>query len=368
MAGGGPAGQRWALRIARAIAEPLAAAHRKRIVHRDLEPGNVFLVEGGGGETAKLLGFGIARLARVAGARRARDREGVVPGSPRYLSPEQCRGSSTVDARADIYALGCILFEMLCGRPPFTGAQAAELVAAHLTRVPPQVATLVPEVSRGLSALVAMMLAKNPEKRPTSMTEVISLLDAVPPVADPKGTWAAASVGAARLEATAPLPGSPARQGASRAPRRSRDRPERRPAPARRNSSPSLPAAARRDSPAPAARSPERSRSGAAGTTTTNYWQPGRPLQLLLAVPLVAAAVLGVVLLRDKAAEQKRARAAEVAAAEQAAAATPGPSGKPAAPIRPMGLTPEDLAAAAAAAAANAPPEKPGAPARPDAD
>jgi serine/threonine protein kinase len=344
--GSRPAGQRWALRIARAIAEPVAAAHRRGIVHRDLEPGNVFLVEGGGGETVKVLGFGIARLARAAKGR-------ALVGSPRYLSPEQCRGSATVDARADIYALGCMLFEMLCGRPPFTGAQAAELVAAHLTQAPPQVASLAPETSRGLSALVAMMLAKNPEKRPTSMTEVISLLDAVPPVADQRGTWAAASVGAARLETTAPLPGS-ARHAASRASRRSRERPERRPAPARR------------DSPAPSARSPERSRSGATGMTTANYWQPGRPRQLLLAVPLVAAAVLGVFLLRDKAAEEKRARAAEQAAAERAAAARPPE--RPAAPVRSLGLTPEDLAAAAAAAATPAPARKPAAAARPDAD
>src|SRR5207248_990205 len=110
-----------ALSIARQIAGALSAAHGKSIVHRDLKPDNVFLVrdpEMPSGERIKLLDFGIAKLAGDTGINAQKTRTGAVMGTPTYMAPEQCRGVG-VDHCADLYALGCILFEMLCGRPPF---------------------------------------------------------------------------------------------------------------------------------------------------------------------------------------------------------------------------------------------------------
>ena len=116
---------RWqsALAIARQIAGALAAAHGKGIVHRDLKPDNIFLVsdpEVPGGERIKLLDFGIAKLAGESSATVNVTETGSVMGTPTYMAPEQCRGVA-VDHRADLYSLGCIVFELCTGRPPFVG-------------------------------------------------------------------------------------------------------------------------------------------------------------------------------------------------------------------------------------------------------
>src|ERR1041385_790712 len=122
------------LRLIRMICTSLGAVHARGIVHRDLKPANIFLVEDpavAGCERAKLLDFGIAKLAREDAAGLA-TRTGSAIGTPAYMSPEQCRGSDLVDQRSDIYSIGCVLFAMLTGQPPFDVTAPGDLLAAHL--------------------------------------------------------------------------------------------------------------------------------------------------------------------------------------------------------------------------------------------
>jgi serine/threonine-protein kinase len=162
-----------AMRIARQIAAALAAAHARGIVHRDLKPENVILVrdeEAAGGERVKLLDFGIAKLV---GDERVQTTEGVVLGTALYMSPEQCAGSEDIDDRADVYALGVLLYEMFAGGPPFRGESTA-VMRQHLFQEPPP----LPEedaLSEGGRELLRRMLAKEPSRRPR-MEEVAELL------------------------------------------------------------------------------------------------------------------------------------------------------------------------------------------------
>ena len=125
-----------ALRLMRLMCTSLGAAHAKGIVHRDLKPENIFIVSDGavlGGERAKILDFGIAKLSGDdAGG--ATTRTDVLVGTPLYMSPEQCRGGVSVDHRCDIYALGCVMFAMITGKPPFVGNGVGELIVGPLAR------------------------------------------------------------------------------------------------------------------------------------------------------------------------------------------------------------------------------------------
>jgi serine/threonine protein kinase len=124
----GPLPAEQAAAYARCMAEALAAAHDKGIIHRDIKPDNVF-VKPGPPPSAKLVDFGIAKLAgEFHAGLKNRTQTGIVMGTPLYMSPEQCRGAGTVDYRTDIYSLGCLLFEMLAGRPPYQYEGAGELV------------------------------------------------------------------------------------------------------------------------------------------------------------------------------------------------------------------------------------------------
>ncbi|HMG55246.1 MAG TPA: serine/threonine-protein kinase [Kofleriaceae bacterium] len=162
-----------AMQLARRIAAPLAAAHDGGVVHRDLKPDNVFLVRerrGGAGETVKLLDFGVARLDGDADFT-----AGTIVGTPAYMSPEQCRGMADCDPRSDLYALGCLLFELVTGAPPYGRGRPAELLAAHLRAPVPDVgAELAPPAVR---RLIARLLAKLPEDRPASARDVIADID-----------------------------------------------------------------------------------------------------------------------------------------------------------------------------------------------
>ena len=123
-----------ALRITRQVAGSLGAAHAAGIVHRDLKPENLFMIrdpEAPGGERPKILDFGIAKLGDDV-PDRIRTRTGAVMGTPVYMSPEQCNGAASVDHRADIYSLGCVLFHLLTGRPPFDLPGVGAIISAHL--------------------------------------------------------------------------------------------------------------------------------------------------------------------------------------------------------------------------------------------
>lgn len=170
-----------AARIVQRIAGILSAAHRHGIVHRDLKPDNIFLVPDPGvteGERPKVLDFGIAKLSGEDSSTGSsvRTRTGVVIGTPVYMSPEQCKGAGKVDHRADIYSLGCILFELLCGRPPFEGDGAGEILAAHIHVPPPDPRTIEPAVPLGLATLLFRSLAKDPSERIQSMDEFADAL------------------------------------------------------------------------------------------------------------------------------------------------------------------------------------------------
>ena len=172
LAGGAPAttSSDWpALRaIGRRLASALAAAHAVGIVHRDLKPGNIFLVSGGAGEAplVKIVDFGIAKLLHRDGSAHSQTQTGHILGTPLYMSPEQARGAKTIDHRTDIYALGCVLFEMVTGRPPFVRKGPAQVIVAHLHEPAPRASSLAPTVPAALDALVDEMLAKDPAARP----------------------------------------------------------------------------------------------------------------------------------------------------------------------------------------------------------
>ncbi|WP_437904344.1 protein kinase [Sorangium sp. So ce327] len=160
--------------LALAAAEALAAAHARGVIHRDIKPSNIFLV-GGDPRRIKLIDFGIARLS---GATSLHTRTGVVMGTPGYLAPEQARGERA-DARADVFALGAVLFECLTGQPAFAGANILAVLARLLLEPAPRVRELRPDAPPALDALVARMLAKDPAARPASAAEVGAALRAL---------------------------------------------------------------------------------------------------------------------------------------------------------------------------------------------
>jgi serine/threonine protein kinase len=168
-----------AARIGRQIAEGVGVAHAARIVHRDLKPDNVFLTPhpSTGDDQVKILDFGIAKLAGPDGGG-GQTRTGVMVGTPLFMAPEQCRGAGQIDHRADIYSLGCMLYRMLCGQPPFIHEGIGELIAAHLMETPMAPRALVPELPAPFEALVMRAMAKRPEDRQQTMAEVIQELDA----------------------------------------------------------------------------------------------------------------------------------------------------------------------------------------------
>ncbi|HWU86905.1 MAG TPA: serine/threonine-protein kinase, partial [Kofleriaceae bacterium] len=168
-----------AIAITRQIAAAVGAAHQIGIIHRDLKPENIYLVpdpETVSGERVKILDFGIAKLGE-AGPANVHTGAYTILGSPRYMAPEQLRFTAGVDARADIYSLGVILFEMLCGERPFVDPNLVGLVAKHQTMEPPRLSTKVAGLPDGLDELVARMLAKSSEERPQSMEVVQRVLE-----------------------------------------------------------------------------------------------------------------------------------------------------------------------------------------------
>jgi len=177
-----------AVRITRQIASSLAAAHAANIVHRDLKPENLFMVrdsEALAGERPKILDFGIAKLGDN-GPDRFQTRTGAVMGTPAYMSPEQCNAAK-IDPRTDIYSLGCVLFHLLTGRPPFDLQGVGEIISAHLREPPPVPSQILASVPATVDPLVARCLAKNPDDRFSTMQELQQACDAVlgqlPPVA-----------------------------------------------------------------------------------------------------------------------------------------------------------------------------------------
>ena len=143
--------------LLRLIADALAAAHRNGIVHRDIKPSNIFLRDALI-ERATLLDFGVARQLQQENAL---THSGVLLGTPEYMSPEQARGQRDIGTSADIFSLGCVLFEGITGRPPFVAANLSAQLAKVLFEQAPPLATLRPDVPLAMSALLDRMLAKD---------------------------------------------------------------------------------------------------------------------------------------------------------------------------------------------------------------
>ena len=170
-----------ALRLARQLALSLAAAHAQRIVHRDLKPENIFLVPDAGvasGERTKILDFGIAKLSDEHPGK-LKTHTGMLMGTPVYMSPEQCRGLAEVDHRSDIYSLGCVLFHVLTGRPPFEGEAPGDILSAHIREPAPAPSSRAPHVPPSVDALVLRCLAKAVGERFQSMAELTAAVGAV---------------------------------------------------------------------------------------------------------------------------------------------------------------------------------------------
>ncbi|HEX5741009.1 MAG TPA: Stk1 family PASTA domain-containing Ser/Thr kinase [Pilimelia sp.] len=157
---------RRALEIVADICAALEFSHRHGIIHRDIKPGNVMLTRSG---QVKVMDFGIAR-ALASGATTMTQTSAVI-GTAQYLSPEQARGES-VDARSDVYAAGCVLFELLCGHPPFVGDSPVAVAYQHVREDPRPPSQLNPEVGPDIDAIVLKALAKNPINRYQSGAEM----------------------------------------------------------------------------------------------------------------------------------------------------------------------------------------------------
>jgi serine/threonine protein kinase len=169
-----------ALRVTRQVAGSLATAHDRGVIHRDLKPDNIFIVRDGeaiGGERPKVLDFGIAKLS--GDDERHRTMTGAMMGTPVYMSPEQCRGAGHVDHRSDIYSLGCVLFYLVAGRPPFDRHGIGELISAHMNDAPPRPSQLHDALPEAFDELVLRCLAKAPEARFQTMLELQAACDAM---------------------------------------------------------------------------------------------------------------------------------------------------------------------------------------------
>ena len=163
-----------AVEIALQTAQALHAAHSVGIVHRDLKPDNLFLVADPirpGHERVKVLDFGIAKLRKGLG-NSLHTSTGAVMGTPIYMSPEQCRGVGAIDRRSDVYSLGIIFYEMLCGEPPFHSEGPGDVLLMHMSQEPERPALRNPAVPPAIEAVILKALAKQPDDRFADMDEL----------------------------------------------------------------------------------------------------------------------------------------------------------------------------------------------------
>ncbi|WP_437497971.1 serine/threonine-protein kinase [Sorangium sp. So ce1099] len=163
------------IKLARRVATTLGSVHRLGVVHRDLKPSNLLLVDGTI-DRITLIDFGVVRMS---GLDQQLTMPGAILGTPGYMAPEQARGEAQVDARADVFALGCLLYKCVSGRAPFRGARGLAVLVKVLIEEPPSLRWLRDDVSEALDDLVTRMLSKSPEGRPSDGNAVAAELAAL---------------------------------------------------------------------------------------------------------------------------------------------------------------------------------------------
>jgi serine/threonine-protein kinase len=198
-----------ALRITREAAEALQYAHERGIVHRDIKPENILLLGG----HALVADFGIARAVTEAGGEKL-TQTGMAIGTPYYMSPEQSLGSDRVDARSDVYSLGCVLYELLIGQPPFTGPNAMAIMARHAMEKVPSLQVVRSAVPDEVEDIVMRALEKTPADRFQTMLEMVDELSEAEADVTIQRT---AARRAATAQRTSETKGIPARRTGTRA-------------------------------------------------------------------------------------------------------------------------------------------------------
>ena len=159
------------IRIGRDVAAALDYAHGNEVIHRDVKPGNILLDE----NRALVCDFGIARAVELAGGDWLTSSSGFVLGTPAYMSPEQATAGA-IDRRCDVYGLGCVLYEMLTGEPPFTGPTAQAVLARSLSGQFLAIRTVRPDVPAPVEAAIRSGLASEPDRRPRTAAELVERL------------------------------------------------------------------------------------------------------------------------------------------------------------------------------------------------
>ena len=155
--------------------EGIGGAHALGVIHRDIKPANIMLT----GEQVKVIDFGVAKMIEPSAGSAGLTKADMVLGSPHYMSPEQLLSSKTVDARSDVWSMGVTLFELVAGTVPFQGANEIEVVAGVLSRPPPALSDVVPDIPRDLEVLVSRCLSRAQDDRPGSMTKLAAELRAL---------------------------------------------------------------------------------------------------------------------------------------------------------------------------------------------
>jgi len=186
-----------AFAIAHDVAEALDYAHGQNIVHRDIKPENILIERETG--RAVVTDFGIARAIERAADLTTVTSTGLTLGTPTYMSPEQAGADKHIDGRSDIYSLGCVLYEMLAGVPPFSGPTARAIIARHMTEPPPPIRVIRPDLPPGATRLLETMLAKVPAARPRDAATLIHQIDhheslSAEPVRRRAAPWIAAAI------------------------------------------------------------------------------------------------------------------------------------------------------------------------------
>ncbi|GIK51465.1 MAG: protein kinase [Planctomycetaceae bacterium] len=174
--GHAPLGEREAHKLIHQVAQALAYLEERKLIHRDIKPGNIYLTREG---DAKLGDFGLSRLADDS----AQTAEGYLLGTPHYISPEQANGNKDLDIRSDLYSLGATFFHLLAGRPVFEGDSLQAVVLAHLSKQPPKLREVAPKVSEPFAALIDRLLENDRAKRFEHAKDLLAALDALPVLA-----------------------------------------------------------------------------------------------------------------------------------------------------------------------------------------